>query len=63
MDKCYNCGTELNVDTQDREHIPAKNMFVGYSDEYKKKELLSQRVALAMRGILKLIRKFVMLLE
>lgn len=36
MDKCYNCGIELIVDIQDREHIPAQNMFVGYSDEYKK---------------------------
>lgn len=36
MDKCYNCGIDLNEENKTREHIPAKNLFAGYSDEYKK---------------------------
>lgn len=32
---CYNCGIELTTENKTREHIPAKNLFNGYSDEYK----------------------------
>ena len=32
---CYNCGIELTSKNKTREHIPAKNLFNGYSDEYK----------------------------
>lgn len=32
---CYNCGIELTQENKTREHIPAKNLFNGYSDEYK----------------------------
>lgn len=35
MDKCYDCGIELNDDIRTREHIPAQNTFVGYPNEYK----------------------------
>jgi hypothetical protein len=38
--KCYNCGTELNSENKTREHIPAKNLFNGYSDEYKKNRIV-----------------------
>lgn len=31
---CYNCGIELEEKT--REHIPAKSLYEGYSDEYKR---------------------------
>ncbi|WP_419486695.1 hypothetical protein [Chryseobacterium bernardetii] len=37
---CYNCGTELNSENKTREHIPAKNLFNGYSDEYKKNRIV-----------------------
>lgn len=33
--KCYNCGIELTKANKTREHIPAQNTFVGYSEEYK----------------------------
>ncbi|WP_294268863.1 hypothetical protein [uncultured Chryseobacterium sp.] len=33
--KCYNCGCELTTENRTREHIPAKNLFNGYSEEYK----------------------------
>ncbi|WP_313032285.1 hypothetical protein [Soonwooa sp.] len=32
---CYNCGIELTAENKTREHIPAKNLFNGYSDEFK----------------------------
>ncbi|WES95741.1 hypothetical protein P2W68_12820 [Chryseobacterium arthrosphaerae] len=32
---CYNCGGELTLKNKTREHIPAKNLFNGYPDEYK----------------------------
>jgi hypothetical protein len=36
MENCYNCGVELTDETQTKEHIPAKNLFAGFSEEYKK---------------------------
>tara|TARA_R110002073_G_C9489403_1_gene580700 strand:+ start:4945 stop:5631 length:687 start_codon:yes stop_codon:yes gene_type:complete len=33
---CYNCGIELTNETNHVEHIPAKNLFKTYPDEYKK---------------------------
>lgn len=34
--KCYNCQIELTPDTNHIEHIPAKNLFSTYPDQYKK---------------------------
>lgn len=33
--KCYNCGIELTKEEKTREHIPAKNLYLGYPEEYK----------------------------
>lgn len=33
--RCYNCGIQLTKDTKTREHIPAKNTWAGYDEEYK----------------------------
>lgn len=32
---CYNCGIELTKDTNHVEHVPAKNLFATYPEEYK----------------------------
>lgn len=32
---CYNCGVPLDKTNRTKEHIPAKNLFQGYPDEYK----------------------------
>ncbi|QYJ67137.1 hypothetical protein [Flavobacterium litorale] len=32
---CYNCGIELSYETNHVEHIPAKNLFNTYPEEYK----------------------------
>jgi hypothetical protein len=32
---CYNCGIELTEETNHEEHIPAKNLFRDYPNEYK----------------------------
>ena len=40
MLKCYNCSAELTEETKTREHIPAQNLFGGYSDEYKKNRIV-----------------------
>jgi len=32
---CYNCGVELDKETETREHIPAKNLFEGFDEKYK----------------------------
>lgn len=32
---CYNCGKELTEGNTTREHIPARNLFDGYSEEFK----------------------------
>jgi hypothetical protein len=37
---CYNCGIELTAETNHAEHVPAKNLFSTYPDEFKK-ELLT----------------------
>jgi hypothetical protein len=33
---CYNCGIELTNETKTSEHIPAKNLFAGQTDENKR---------------------------
>lgn len=35
VERCYNCGKELTKGTTTREHIPARNLFDGYTDEFK----------------------------
>lgn len=40
MTQCYNCGIEISGSDLTREHIPAKGLFDGYSDEYKKNRLV-----------------------
>ncbi len=37
MNCCYNCGKPISKKdgTETREHIPAQNLFAGYSDEFK----------------------------
>lgn len=35
MKKCYDCGIELNKQNKTKEHIPAQNLFYGFSEEYK----------------------------
>lgn len=32
---CYNCRKEFNAKDMTKEHIPAKNLFEGYSEKYK----------------------------
>lgn len=34
--QCYNCGNYFDRKAITREHVPAQNMFNGYSEEYKK---------------------------
>ncbi|MFN7115450.1 MAG: hypothetical protein ACK4TA_01545 [Saprospiraceae bacterium] len=36
---CYNCGKELKKGDKTKEHIPARSLFVGYGDEYKKNRI------------------------
>ena len=33
--RCYNCGCLLDNSNQTKEHIPPKNLFAGYGDNYK----------------------------
>lgn len=35
MNKCYNCDETIEEGQETREHIPAKNLYEGYSEEYK----------------------------
>jgi hypothetical protein len=39
---CYNCGNPISRKdgTETKEHIPAQNLFAGYSDEYKKNRIV-----------------------
>jgi hypothetical protein len=32
---CYNCGRQLTADIATVEHVPAKNLYEGFGDEYK----------------------------
>lgn len=32
---CYNCGAELNKETETKEHIPAKSLFEGFDEKHK----------------------------
>lgn len=36
---CYNCGTELTADNSTVEHVPAKNLYEGFSDELKRNRI------------------------
>lgn len=36
---CYNCGTELTKENATVEHVPAKNLYEGFSDEFKKNRI------------------------
>jgi len=40
MNKCYNCDEIIKEGQETREHIPAKNLFEGYSEEYKLNRLV-----------------------
>lgn len=35
MKTCYNCNKPIPEGTETKEHIPAKNLYEGYGDEYK----------------------------
>ena len=35
VERCYNCGKELQDGQETREHIPAKTLFNGYDSKYK----------------------------
>ena len=37
--RCYDCGIKLNKHNKTKEHIPAQNLFSGYSHEYKTNRL------------------------
>lgn len=37
--KCYNCGKELGENEVTKEHIPARTLFDGYTDRYKKNRI------------------------
>ena len=34
-ERCYNCGKILKPNEITREHIPARNLFEGYDEQYK----------------------------
>lgn len=36
---CYDCGKPIKLEDEDKEHIPAKCLFNGFSDEFKLKRL------------------------
>ena len=36
---CYNCGKILGIEDVTVEHIPAKNLYEGYSEEYKQNRI------------------------
>lgn len=36
---CYNCGKELTEDNTTVEHVPAKNLYEGFGDEFKKNRI------------------------
>lgn len=38
-DVCYNCGKELTPKTYTVEHVPAKNLYEGFGEEFKKNRL------------------------
>jgi len=40
MDYCYNYGKELTEDNSSNEHIPAKNLFNGYPENYKQNRII-----------------------
>lgn len=35
MEYCYDCGKELTNENSNKEHIPAKNLYNGYPENYK----------------------------
>ncbi len=37
--RCYNCGKELSGENSTKEHIPAKTLFEGYDDKFKKNRI------------------------
>ena len=37
--RCYNCGKELKPGEVTKEHIPAKTLFEGYDEKYKKNRI------------------------
>lgn len=39
MAKCYNCGKEIEPEKLTDEHIPARNLYVGFAEEYKKNRI------------------------
>lgn len=39
MEYCYDCRKPLNNENSNKEHIPARNLYNGYPEEYKKNRL------------------------
>lgn len=39
MKRCYDCGVELNSANRTKEHIPARNLYAGYSEKHKENRL------------------------
>lgn len=38
-DVCYDCGCELNSSNRTKEHVPAQNLYEGFSDEFKNQRI------------------------
>lgn len=36
---CYDCGCNLTPENRTREHVPAQNLYEGFSDEFKKNRI------------------------
>lgn len=36
---CYNCGVELNKENATKEHVPAKNLYDDFDDEFKQNRI------------------------
>ncbi len=39
MEYCYDCGIELTKENSNKEHIPARNLYNGYPEEYKQNRI------------------------
>lgn len=39
MEYCYDCGKELNDENSNKEHIPARNLYNGYPENYKQNRI------------------------